>query len=111
MKIAADDPCGLSPPQGRQGHELSMARACVPEDVRESGRSREAGRVAMAPPSRPACFRSVLLGSSFLGTPPRGHVGQAEQPAENVYILRGRRPCGTSPCLPKRTPKIVNICS
>ena len=60
MEIAADDPCGLSP-KGRQGHELSMARAMRTRGVRKSGRSREAGRVAMAPPSHPACFRSVLV--------------------------------------------------
>jgi len=30
-----------------------MARAMRAEDVRESGRSREAGRVAMAPPLAP----------------------------------------------------------
>jgi len=107
VKIAADDVCALSP-QGRQGHELSMRVRCVPEDFRVSGR--EAGRVAMAPPMRPACFRSALPGSSFFSvTPPRGHVGQAEQPAENVYILRGRRPYRTSPRLP--TPNIVHICS
>lgn len=79
----------------------------------------------MAPPSPPGLLpecptRRFLLqfpaasvrcvDVPFLGTPPRGHVGQAEQPAENVYILRGRRPYKTSLCSPKRTPKIVNIC-
>ena len=68
MEIAADDPCGLSP-KGRQGHELSMARAMRTRGVRKSGRSREAGRVAMAPPSHPACFRSSLPGSSFFSFP------------------------------------------
>jgi hypothetical protein len=61
----------------------------------------------MAPPSRPACFRSAF---PVLGMPPRGDVGQAEQEAENVYILRERRLDRTSPRLPERTPNI-NICS
>jgi hypothetical protein len=68
VKIAADDPCDLSP-QGGQGHELSMARAMRARGRPRVGRSREAGRVAMAPPSCPACFRSALPGSPFLSVP------------------------------------------
>jgi len=82
-----------------------MRVRCVPEDFRVSGREQVGSQW---PPMRPDCFRSALPGSSFFSvTPPRGHVGQAEQPAENVYILRGRRPYRTSPRLP--TPNIVHI--
>jgi hypothetical protein len=59
---------------GRAPRLSNQRVTCVPEGVHQSGRSREAGRVAMAPPSRPACFRSVVLpgllpGSSFYHFP------------------------------------------
>lgn len=63
-KIAADDPCDLSP-QGRQGHELSTAHAMRVRTSAKSGRNREAGRVAMAPPNRARPASGVSCPAGF----------------------------------------------
>jgi len=76
VEIAADDPCGLSP-KGRQGHELSMARA-----MRTRGRP----QVGPQPWSRPG-RDGPPLAPGLLPERPGPEVSSFQFPAISVPAL------------------------